>query len=139
MEDLFQSKNEMKRLLEEWVHWKLPICETRVGLILGSKVFIENSMDKFNRRKISKENTQMRKIEENIKNALYLIETFEKEKGVKLEELDFHTLKEKKIHSELLVILKEKVSLTYKEIMKLQYFKDVQFSSLGVIYKRGKK
>ena len=139
MEDLFQSKNEMKRLLEEWVHRKLPICETRVGLILGSKVFIENSMDKFNRRKISKENTQMRKIEENIKNALYLIETFEKEKGVKLEELDFHTLKEKKIHSELLVILKEKVSLTYKEIMKLQYFKDVQFSSLGVIYKRGKK
>jgi len=108
VEDLFQSKNEMKRLLEEWVHRKLPICETRVGLILGSKVFIENSMDKFNRRKISKENTQMRKIEENIKNALYLIETFEKEKGVKLEELDFHTLKEKKIHSELLVILKEK-------------------------------
>jgi hypothetical protein len=55
------------------------------------------------------------------------------------EEIDTGSHEGKQQRGELLVLLKDMAGLTYREIMELDIFSDLAFSSLGRIYANAKK
>ncbi|MCP5108193.1 MAG: hypothetical protein GY950_32705 [bacterium] len=61
--------------------------------------------------------------------------------GIKIAEIDPRTLKGKRQRGALLVHLKERAGLKYKEIGKFDVFGDLSFASLRSLYRsmRGKR
>ena len=60
---------------------------------------------------------------------------FEREKRLNLDEVDTGTLEGKRVRSELLVRLKERAGLKYREIAEFDIFGDLGLSGLRAIYK----
>ena len=58
--------------------------------------------------------------------------------GIEIDKIDLATHIGKRLRGELLVHLKERSGLRYREIIKLPLFEDVQLNSLGRIYKNAK-
>ena len=69
-----------------------------------------------------------------------MIWEFEKIKGFKIDEINISTLVGKRQRGEVLVLLKDKAGLTYKEISRdFDIFGDLKFSSLREIYRNKKR
>jgi len=60
-------------------------------------------------------------------------------KSIKIDDIDTTTHEGKRLRGELLVYLKEKAGLKYKEIGEFDIFEDVSFVSLRSIYRNMKK
>jgi hypothetical protein len=58
---------------------------------------------------------------------------------IELEEIDTTTRAGKCLRGELLVLLKYKAGLKYKDICDISVFSDLSFTSLPVLYRRTKK
>ncbi|HAV92888.1 TPA: hypothetical protein DCW38_06880 [candidate division WOR-3 bacterium] len=134
VEEIFGSKKELELAYAEWTEGELPVLETRAGSLLGTEEFIRDAIALFDRRKgETKANVRAKK--EWKRDLSQILKDFEKEKGIKLEEVNFSTYSGKRIRAELLVKLKDEGGLTYKEISEIEYYKDLQLSSLGKTYK----
>jgi putative transposase len=138
VEDIFQSRSVFDELLVEWSGKDLPVKRTRFGPIIGGEDFKEEAIKKYDRRKSNNESKRMRKQDYVFNPADVVIEEFEKNKGLKLKEINVNTLKGKRLRSELLVLLKDKTGLTYKEIIGYPIFRSLKHSSLGHLYQRAK-
>ncbi|MDD3803487.1 MAG: transposase [bacterium] len=138
VEEIFDSEEGLNAGYAEWINRKLPVYETRVGDVLGSEEFKKEAIALFNRRK-TKVKSAMRIKSEQVTDARKLITDFEKEKGIRLSRIDFTKHVGKRLRAELLVVLRDEGCLTYKEILRLKYFKGIQLSSMGRIYKNSKK
>ncbi len=138
VEAIYRNKMEMNKLLNDWLGNDIMIRKTRIGYIIGDDDFIVEAHKRYDRRKIKGETKRMRIDDYIFDSAPEVIKRFEEEKGIKISTIDVNTKKEKKLRSELLVILKEKAGLKYTEIMKYPIFKSLKYSSLGQIYKRTK-
>jgi hypothetical protein len=69
-----------------------------------------------------------------------VIYEFEKIKGLKIEEINIRTLAGKRQRGELLVLIKDKAGLTYKETNRdVDIFGELKFSSLREIYRNMKR
>jgi REP element-mobilizing transposase RayT len=136
--DIMQSKEMFEGLLKEWSGKELPVMRTRFGPIIGGEDFKEESLKKYNRRKGEGKSKRMRKDDYIFKPSNIVIEGFEKGKGVKISEINTNTLKGKKSRAELLVLLKDKAGLTYKEVIEYPLFRQLKYSSLGHLYQRAK-
>ena len=64
---------------------------------------------------------------------------FENIYGVNVEEIETWTWAGKRLRGELLVLLKDKAGLKYKDISKISVFSNLSFTSLGSLYRRTKK
>lgn len=138
VEDIFQSRSVFDELLVEWSGKDLPVKRTRFGSIIGGEDFKEEAVKKYDRRKSNNESKRMRKQDYVFNPANVVIEEFEKSKGLKLKKINVNTLKGKRLRSELLVLLKDKTGLTYKEIIGYPIFRSLKYSSLGHLYQRAK-
>lgn len=139
VEGLVGNRGKLKKLMMEWISKDLPIKKTRIGDIIGTDEFLFDSIRKFERRRKKRTSMNMRVREYQFKSINAIIRDFESEKGVNLEEINVEVYHGKRLRGELLVLLKEKGGLTYKEIIKLPIFQSLKYSSLGYLYKRTRK
>jgi len=94
----------------------------------------------FERRKKSGESLRRRKSDYIFESVGEVINKFEQAKGIKMDVLlDVNTVLAKRLRAELLVWLRERAGLRYKEIIKLPIFHSLRYSSLSQLYKRAKK
>jgi REP element-mobilizing transposase RayT len=138
IEDIFQSKTTFDELLGEWSGNDLPVKRTRFGPIIGGEDFKEEAIKRYDRRKSRGASKRTRKEDYILSPADAVIREFENNKGLKLKGIDVNTLKGKRLRSELLVLLKDKTGLTYKEIIEYPIFHSLKYSSLGHLYQRAK-
>jgi len=136
VEGILHSRKEMEKLLKEWSAKELPIKRTRIGNILGEKIFIEEAVIKFDRRKKKNKTRRMREKDYIFETAGKVIKEFEQREGIKIEKINISSLEGKRIRSELLVLLKDRAGLRYNEIIEYPLFKSLKYSSLGQLYKK---
>jgi len=139
IEEIFQSKHVFNELFEEWAGIDMPIEKTRFGRIIGGKDFKEKALKKYDRRTKEGNSKRMRKEDYIFESAETIIEKFEKDKKLKIGNINTNTLEGKKLRAELLILLKDKAGLTYKEIIEYPVFKPLKYLSLGQLYKRASK
>lgn len=68
-----------------------------------------------------------------------VIREFEKIRGVKIEGIDAGTWQGKRLRTELLILLRDQVGLTFREIVELPIFADLQYLSMSRLYQTFKK
>jgi REP element-mobilizing transposase RayT len=139
IEYLFQSKGNIGVVLRDWMGKELPLKKSRMGDILGDDGFIKEAKIKFNRRKSQKESHNRRIKDYSFKRCEEVIGEFEKINNINLDEMNLSTYEGKRLRGKLLVELKDKAGLTYKEINELPVFKNIKYFSLGQLYKRALK
>ncbi|MEJ5308117.1 MAG: hypothetical protein WHT27_07460, partial [candidate division WOR-3 bacterium] len=125
--------------LKTWERKKLPVQKSRVGEFLGGEEFFKEAIKKFDRRKNENAFTNIRTKKERNLEIEELIQEFEKEKNIDFKKANFSKNYWKNLRAELLVFLHDNYLLTYRQISKIKYFKNLQLSSLGTIYKREKE
>lgn len=138
VEGILQSREVFENLLREWSGKELPVRNTRYGTIIGGEDFAERAMDKFDRRKSKESSKGMRRDDYIFDSPEEVIEKFEEEKNIKINDIRVDTFEGKKLRDELLVGLKDRAVLKYKDIMEYSPFKSLKYSSLGKLYKRAK-
>jgi REP element-mobilizing transposase RayT len=111
--ELFVSKSQFFKFMELWCNKELPIRETKYRKILGKQNFLDEALEKFDRRgKLGSEG--VKRIDDRyFEPEEKVIWEFEIEQGLKLEEIDMSTYKGKRLRGELLVLLKDLSGLKY--------------------------
>jgi hypothetical protein len=139
---LFETKEELLAAIHENSESELLIRLTRYGEVLGSEEFLKSAIKKSDRRTRPTDQSigNQRKDECYFEPVEKVLWEFENIKGVKVEEIDITTLAGKRQRGELLVLLRERTGLTYKEISRdFDIFGDLKFSSLREVYRNMKK
>ncbi len=139
VEEILHSRETFEGLLREWSGKELPVRKTRFGPILGGEGFEEKVIKKYNRRKSQGVSRRMRRDDYIFEPAEDVIKNFEEEKGLEINKINANTLKGKRLRSELLVLLKDRAGLKYREMIRYSVFKSLKYSSLGKLYKRAKE
>jgi putative transposase len=138
--ELFESKEQLMAAIHTSGARELPVKITRYGEFLGSEDFFKSALKKFDRR--TRPSAQsigaLRKDDFYFDPVEKVIWEFEKIKGLKMEEIDITSLEGKRQRGELLVLLKDKGGLTYKEIREIDIFGDLKYDSLRGIYRNMK-
>jgi len=139
VEDMLQSREVFNYLLKEWSDKKLPVKRTRFGSIIGGEDFKEEALKKYDRREKRDKSRRRRKDDYIFGTEEEVIKNFEEEKRVRLKDIKTHTLKGKVLRAELLVLLKDRSGLKYREIIEYPLFHSLKQSSLGQLYKNAKR
>jgi REP element-mobilizing transposase RayT len=139
VEEVLEDEKNMRMLLSQWLGKDIPIKSTRFGNILGDQWFIDQAVKRFNRRKKSSESRRMRKVDYIFEPAEEVIKRFEKVNSVRIDDIDVNRIIGKKLRTELLIMLKDRAGLRYREIIRYSPFQTLKYSSLGQLYKRAKK
>lgn len=141
--ELFGSREEYLSCLYSNVNRELPVVITKYGEIMGSEDFLKSALEKHDRRnRPSHQSIGVRRKEdlyfEPVEKVLW---EFERMNGTKIEDINARTLEGKRLRGELLIHLKERAGLKYREIGEFDLFEDLSFSSLRSIYRnmRSKK
>jgi hypothetical protein len=118
----------------------LEIITTKHGEILGNREYIEIAREKHNRRKRPTEQSDgvNRQDERFFEPVQKVLQGFEEMKAVPISGIDTGTYKGKRQRGELLVLLKDKAGLKYREIAEVEIFSDLSFASLRSIYRNMK-
>ncbi|PIV19016.1 MAG: hypothetical protein COS41_02420 [Elusimicrobia bacterium CG03_land_8_20_14_0_80_50_18] len=138
VEDIFGNKEALKKALSEYDGKEMDVQFTRVGPVLGNDTFIKSAFSKFDRRASQDQIERRREKDYIFDSAESVVNEFERENGISLDGLDVKTREGEKLRASLLVKLKDSAGLRYKDIQKIPIFKNMQVSSMGTIYKRGK-
>jgi hypothetical protein len=133
--ELFGSKSQLLDFLSTMGGGDLSILETRFGEILGDTGYIEEALERFNRRK-NWYGDGMKRIDERFFSPLEkVLMEYEKKIGIKLEEINLNTLEGKRMRGELLTWLKDEGGLRYPEISKLPLFWGYRLTSMAKLYR----
>jgi REP element-mobilizing transposase RayT len=136
VEELFGTKKELQRFVLETDLDELPVVHSDLGQIIGGEEFIPLATDMAERR-TGKESVERRRVQDKYFEPLgKVFQEFEREHRIKIEELNVQTYAGKKMRAELLVHIKDRAGMTYREIAKLDLFGDLELNSLGCIYRR---
>ena len=117
------------------------VKSTDYGEILGSRDFIKTALKKFERRqKPTDQSNGVQRIDDRyLEPVEKVVAEFEKMNGVKLMEIDTTSFEGKRLRGGLLIHLKDRAGLKYKEIAEMELFPGLKFTSLGGIYRNMKK
>jgi len=136
---LFGDKSLLDEMVKSIKTDELSVIKTKYGHILGKKNFLEIALKKFNRRKEKDSMKRHRINDRHFEPLEKIIQEFEKKHKVSIDDIDIRTFKGKRLRADLLVVLKDFGGLKYSEIIKLDFFSDLQLNSLGSIYKNAIK
>jgi len=139
--ELFGTKNALLESLHSMRGPLLEIQTSDYGEFLGSDNFMKTAFEKFDRReKPSQQSHGVQRLDERYFEPLEkVIWEFEQMKNIKIEDINTTTHEGKRLRGELLVYLKERAGLKYKEIGEIEIFGDLSFVSLRSIYRNMKK
>ena len=104
---------------------------------MGSDGFLKLALKKFDRRKrptLQSKGTE-RENEQYFDPVDMILCEFERTKRISIDDVDTRTIEGKRLRGELLVQLKERAGLKYKEIGELDIFGDLSIISLRTMYK----
>ncbi len=140
IEEVFGSRKEFRHLLADWSEKdkELPLQRTRFGDVLGAVGFVDEVARRFDRRRRVTESLRMRHDDYTFESSLEVIKQFERAHGVRLAEIDVTTHVGMRLRAKLLVLLRERAGLRYREIIKIPLFRSLKYSSLGKLYKRNR-
>ena len=134
VEELFGSRSNLIDLLSQMAGKDLPIIETRFGEVLGKEAFLEEAVERFNRRQ-NGYGLEMQRIEDRFfEPRAKVIHEFGQKIGKDIEKININTHEGKRLRGELLVRLKDWGGLTYGEINKIPPFDRLKQGSLGKLY-----
>ena len=145
VKNLFGDKKEFRRFIGTEIvkqYRRALIRNNEYGYILGDDNLPEWAIEK-NRERLKAE--KMRGIDTTIPSKKHfepaekIIDEFEKTNNVKLNEINTHKLKGKRLRIQLLLQLKEKAGLTYPEIHRIPIFSELKIGSMGRLFKRVKE
>lgn len=134
--ELFVNAKEMKRLVDNtWDIDELPTVKSEMGLIVGGAEFIEKAEEMADRRS-GKESSQMRRLEDHYFEPVEkVLQEFEHQHGLKINEIVPRTHAAKRLRTELLVQLKDRAGMRYVDILQMDIFGDLSLSGLGCNYR----
>ncbi len=140
VDELFGTKEELMVAIQTWGVREPPVVITKYGEVLGSEDFFTSAIINYDRRERPTNQSigTQRKEDVYFEPVEKVLWEFERINDVKVEEIDITTIKGKRQRGALLVLLKEKAGLTYKEISGFDIFGDLKLGSLGRIYKNMK-
>ncbi|NIM16227.1 MAG: hypothetical protein GTN68_33350, partial [Candidatus Aminicenantes bacterium] len=140
--ELFGSKKELLKFVESLADKELPVWKTIWGNILGGQEFLEEAIEKYNRREKpdSSQSIGVRRSDERYFEPVEKVfQEFEDKIGMETEEIDITTHKGKRLRGELLLLLKDLAGLKYTEIAEFPIFGNLRVDSLPQLYKYAKK
>ena len=114
---------------------------TKHGEIMGSDTLLKLALKQFNRR----QNPSEQSIGVRRKDDLFfepverVFWEFESMREIKVDGIDTGTWEGKRLRGELLILLKDKAGLKYREISDIVIFSDLSFSSLRRLYRISKE
>ena len=138
---LFGSKDCLLGELASLDKKELPVQMTKHGEILGSATFLKLALKKHDRRQTPQDQSMgvKRKDERYFDPGDKVLQEFKNIHGVNYDEIDTGTWSGKRLRGELLVLLKDKAGLKYKEISGISVFSNLSFSSLRELYRRTRR
>jgi len=137
--DLFQSKSQLNKLVYSLEKTELPVVKTKFGEVLGNEDFLDIALSKYNRREETHSSDRKRIYDKYFEPIEKIYKEFEDKHSISVDRIDIKTFNGKKLRGELLVLLKDQGGMKYVDIIKLDIFSDLKFSSLGSIYKNSLK
>jgi len=139
IEGLFENKDQLFQFVSGISIDELPIIETKLGTTIGGTHSIPH-LRKQTERRSGRESMERRRMDDKYFDPMEKVfQEFEKKHKIKIDNMDVRTYHFKRLRGELLVYLKERSGLTYREIVKLDLFSDLSINSLGTLYKRNRK
>jgi putative transposase len=138
VEELFGSRDELHRFVMDTDLDELPTVRSELGQIIGGEEFVPKAMAMADRRS-GKESIERRRVRDKyFEPPEKVLQEFEKEHDIKTVGLNVQTYSGKRMRAELLVHLKERAGMTYREIAKLDLFADLELNSMGCLYRRAR-
>jgi REP element-mobilizing transposase RayT len=132
--DLWGGKKAWVREVNGAQVIKLSILKSEHGDILGETEFLNQALEKHDRRVAEKTTEKRRKEDSYFEPVAKVYWELERTSGVNFKQLDLRTLGGKRLRGKLLVRLKEVAGLTYREIAQLPEFSPIKQNSLAKLY-----
>ena len=138
VEELFGSRDELHRFVLDADLDELPTVRSELGQIIGGEEFVTKALALADRRS-GRESIERRRVRDKYFEPLEkVLQEFEKEHGIKIAGLNIQTYSGKRMRAELLVHIKERTGMTYREIAKLDLFAGLELNSMGCLYRRAR-
>ncbi len=134
VENLFISKKNFIESVNKFNIKNMIDYPTKFGRILGTEKFIKEAEEKYDRRKTESIKNNKRKNDMYFESIGKVYYEFERKKNIRISEIDINSHEGKRLRGELLILLRDKSGLKYREIKELPEFSDIKFSSLGSLY-----
>jgi REP element-mobilizing transposase RayT len=135
VEELFSNINELVGFVNGTNIEELPTIKTELGKIVGGEEFYIEALEKFNRRKEGYSLESMRSDDQYFEPLEKIYYEFKRKYNIYPDDLKTNTFTGKRLRAKLLVNIKDRGGLTYREINELDIFSDVKFNTLGSMYK----
>ena len=141
VEALFGSKREMGEHVCNWQGRKaeLPVIHTEMGALLADENGVGLLAEKFERRSGEESLERKRKDDLGFEPIQKIYQEFEQMHEIDLDKIDLDSRQGQKLRRELLLQLKDRGGLKYREIARLPDFAGVRMNSLGSMYRHEKK
>lgn len=118
---------------------ELPIVQTKMGNYVGDDSYAGEALRMADKRYDSWSKEHRRGNEKYIQPLDVSMHEFKNKFGIWPDDIDLDGVKGKRLRGEWLVWLRDRCGLTYREVSKMEIFADLQFSSLGAIYRNALK
>lgn len=141
VESIYKTPLQFHEHVREWqsVKKKLPVMNTELGKVMATEEGLSEMRMRFERRN-GRESMERKRVDDcGFEPLARIYQEFEEKYHLKTNDIDFRTYQGKYLRWELLVHLREKGGLKYREIARLPEFSDIKINSLGKMYIDGKK
>lgn len=136
VEGVVGSAGELARIVRGLEWDELPIVRSALGPVIGDREYVAKASVAADRRS-GRESVERRRQRDMYFEPLEKVcVEFERMHRVRIDEIDVHSYGGKRLRGELLVELKERAGLTYRQIARLDPFADLESNSLGQIYRQ---
>jgi hypothetical protein len=136
---LFGSQHNLVGVVKWAGSEKLPLPKTRLGPVLGDESFVEKALERYERRLQPDAVKKKRHDDFGFEPVAKVIQEFERDKGIKIEDINVRNWQGKRLRAELLVHLYELTGLKYREIIEISIFSDLQCRSMSRLYHNFRK
>jgi len=139
VEEFFSGKRAFMSALRMSKGLGLPDFKSQYGPVLGDESFVKQAEARYDRRleKVSPRNARADDL--SFEPVEKVIQEFECRISKPIEKITIGCHEGKRQRAELLVLLKDRAGLTYREIMEFDVFRGLAYSSLGCIYANARK
>jgi len=137
VEELYETEKKLHEHVRIWQERKseLPIIHTELGPVLADETGVGVLQERFERRSGQESLERKRKDDFGFDPIAKIYQEFCAMHEVDLDQIDFDTRHGQKMRRALLLQLKDRGGLKYREIAKLPEFAGVEMNSLGALYR----
>jgi REP element-mobilizing transposase RayT len=134
VQGLFGSQNNLASSVQMDGSEKLSLFKSRLGPVLGDESFVEKALERYERRLQPNGMKKKRRDDFYFEPVAKVIQEFEQDKGIKIEDINIGKLTGKQLRTELLVLLHDLTGLKYREIIEIPIFSDLHYLSMSRLY-----